>query len=280
MESSDQRFSRIKKIGAQTGLFQDFYHTLLTSSWSKFFTSYLLFFLTFNIFFATAYWCFPDALSGTDQSFWHSFVFSVHTFSTVGYGVFAPHSNWSHVVVIIESIFSVFVTALLTGLIFSKFSRPSAKIIFTDHILINNFEGKRTLMFRMGNLRTNQIAEAQVKLVALKSIKTVEGENIRRQIDMSLVRSTSLFFALTWSIMHVIDESSPLYNLTQKDIIDQNVEIGVSVVGYDSSFSQTIHANCIYSTQDFLFDRYFEDVFDIQGNQILAINYKNFNNIK
>jgi inward rectifier potassium channel len=239
MESSDQRFSRIKKIGAQTGLFQDFYHTLLTSSWSKFFTSYLLFFLTFNIFFATAYWCFPDALSGTDQSFWHSFVFSVHTFSTVGYGVFAPHSNWSHVVVIIESIFLFF--------------------------------------FYWG---TNQIAEAQVKLVALKSIKTVEGENIRRQIDMSLVRSTSLFFALTWSIMHVIDENSPLYNLTQKDIIDQNVEIGVSVVGYDSSFSQTIHANCIYSTQDFLFDRYFEDVFDIQGNQILAINYKNFNNIK
>jgi inward rectifier potassium channel len=280
MQSSDKRFSSIKRLGNQSKLSHDFYHTLFTASWRKFFLAYLLFFLGFNIVFGYCYWIFPDALSGTDKSFWHAFVFSVHTFSTVGYGIFAPHSNWSHVVVIIESIFSVFVTALLTGLIFSKFSRPSARIIFTDKVLINNFEGKRTLMFRMGNLRGNHIAEAQVRVTALKSFKTVEGESIRRQIDLNLVRSTSLFFILTWSVMHVIDETSPIYNMTEKDLVDQNIEFGVSVVGYDSSFSQNIHSNCIYSPKDIVFDRYFEDVFNTKDGQVVAIDYKNFHKLK
>ncbi len=222
----------------------------------------------------------PGALAGTDQSLWQAFVFSVQTFSTVGYGQFLPHTDVAHGVMVLQSILSVFVTAVLTGLIFAKFSRPSARIMFSEKILISPFDGKKTLMFRMGNLRANQIAEAQVRMVVLKSFKTIEGENIRRQLDLSLVRSSSLFFALSWTVMHVIDEKSPLFGCSLKDLIDQDIEFGVSVIGYDSTFSQTIHANCMYSSSDVVFDRHFEDIFEIKNGRVVSLNYEKFHLLK
>ncbi len=280
MQTTEERFRHIKKTGSSSKWTQDFYHRLLVSSWRQFFLIYLLFFLLFNAVFATCYWLVPGSVSGTNGSFWQDFAFSVQTFSTVGYGVFSPKTEWAHAIVIIQSILSVFVTAALTGLIFAKFSRPRARILFSKNILINNFEGKRTLMLRMGNLRANHIAEAQVRIVVLKSFVTAEGETIRRQLDLNLVRSSSLFFALTWSVMHVIDETSPLFNLTTQDLKDQNIEIGISVIGYDSSFSQSIHANCIYAAEDVIFDRYFEDVFTIKNGKVQSLNYMKFHHLK
>ncbi len=280
MQTTEQRFKDIKKIGTQTKWTEDLYHSLLSFNWSKFFLSYLLLFLVFNSFFAFCYWVFPGSITGTDHSFWQAFAFSVQTFSTVGYGAFSPHSDWAHSIVIIQSVLSVFVTALLTGLIFAKFSRPSARIVFSKNVLINNYDGKRMLMLRMGNLRANQIVEAQARMVVLQSFTTVEGQTIRRQVDLNLVRNSSLFFALSWSVMHVIDQTSPLYNLTLEDLINQNIEIGMSVIGYDSTFSQTIHANCMYVADDVVFDQYFEDIFKIQDGKVLSLNYDKFHNLK
>ncbi len=280
MESTEHRFKNIQKIGVHSGWTQDLYHSLLLYSWSRFFLSYLVFFLFFNFSFACAYWLVPGSVQGTDLSLWNAFAFSVQTFSTVGYGAFYPKGDWAHIVVIIESVLSVFVTAVLTGLIFAKFSRPSARILFSKNILITQFDGKKTLMFRMGNLRANQIVEAQVKLMVLKNFKTIEGESIRRQLDIPVVRSSSLFFALSWTVMHIIDENSPLYNLTLKDLMDQNLEIGVSVIGYDSTFSQTIHSNCMYVPTDFIFDRHFEDIFTLKDGRIQSMNYEKFHLLK
>lgn len=280
MQSTTERFSHIKKIGTHEKWTQDIYHRLLICSWPRFFLIYLVLFLVFNLFFASCYWINPNSVSGSENSFWHCFVFSVQTFTTVGYGVFHPGTDYSHFLVITELILSVFVTAVLTGLIFAKFSRPSARIIFSNNILINTFEGKRTLMLRMGNLRGNQIAEAQVRMVMLKNFKTAEGQSIRRQIDLKLTRDVSLFFALTWSIMHVIDESSPLYNVKESDFKAENIEFAISVIGYDSTFSQTIHANVIYSPEDIAFDRYFADVFNIKDNTVISINYDKFHALK
>jgi len=279
MQSIEERFSKIRKIGTQSRFGVDFYHSLLVCNWKKFFALYLGAFFLFNLFFAFLYWLNPQTLSGTDTSFWHAFAFSVQTFSTVGYGAFAPKSDVSHLIVIVESVFSIFITALLTGLIFAKFSRPSARIVFSKNVLINNFQGKRTLMLRMGNLRANQIAEAHVRIVALKSVKTAEGQSTRMQIDIPLLRSSSLFFGLSWSVMHEINESSPFFNMTSKDLISQNIEIGVSLIGYDATFSQSIHANCIYSAQDVVFDKYFEDVFEIKNDQVISLDYRKFNNL-
>ena len=280
MFSIEERFSGIKKVGTRSKWTQDFYHTVLASDWSNFFIFYFVSFLLFNLIFAVIYWQLPGTVNGTDGSLWQSFCFSVQTFSTIGYGVFSPGTGLGHTVVIAETILSVFVTALLTGLIFSKFSRPSARILFSKNILIHNFDGKKTLTFRMGNLRANQIVEAQVRMVILKSVKTAEGQTLRKQIDLNLVRNSSLFFVLSWSVMHIIDETSPLWGLTAQDFMDQNIDVGVSVIGYDATFMQTIHANAMYEPQDVLFDQYFEDLFDLQNNKVVQINYKKFHDLK
>ncbi len=280
MKTTKERFLGIRKIGNQEKWTIDLYHKLLICSWPKFFLSYVLFFLLFNLIFAFGYWFFPDSISNTNNSFWLSFAFSVQTFSTVGYGVFSPQSNPAHTIVIIQSVLSVFVTALLTGLTFAKFSRPNARILFSKNILINTFDGKRTLMLRIGNLRANQIAEAQVKMIALKPFTSIEGERLRRQYDIDLVRNSSLFFAFTWTIMHILDESSPFFGLSLEDFKTRNIEIGISLMGYDESFSQSIQASSVYSSEDIVFDKYFEDVFVFKDSILSAINYKKFHLLK
>lgn len=281
MQTTEEHIQSIKRKGTPLKWGDDLYHGLLATSWLKFFIYYFLFFLLFNLVFALLYYKYANSLNGTDNSLWHSFIFSVQTFSTVGYGVFSPQTNWAHSIVILESILSVFVTALLTGLTFAKFSRPSAKIIFSQNILINDFDGNKMLSFRMGNLRANQIVEAQVRMVALVSQKSKEGQTLRRQIDLKLERDLSLFFALTWTVMHKIDEDSPLYRHTLEDLIKENIEISISVIGYDSSLVQTVHANVIYSPEDIVFNRYFEDIVEVSHDgKVAAIDYSKFHNLK
>ncbi len=280
MISTYDRFKQIKKIGNEKFWLQDFYHSVLIIPWRYFFLIFLAFFIVFNSIFAYFYWIFPNSLSGTDNSFWEAFLFSVQTFSTVGYGAFVPQSDFAQTITVIESALSVFFTALLTGLTFSKFSRPIAKIIFSKNMLINSFDGNKILTFRMGNLRSNIIAEAQVRIVLLQTYKTIEGESIRRQIDLKLIRSSSLFFALTWSVMHIIDETSPLYNLTAEDILRENIEFAVSLIGHDSTFLQTVHANLIYPPDSIIFDRYFADVIESTNGKVNALRYDRFHDLK
>lgn len=280
MASTNERFKEIKKIGTEKFWILDFYHSVLVMSWRYFFLGFVAFFVSFNGLFAVLYWIFPNSLGGTDNTFWHAFLFSVQTFSTVGYGAFVPRSDFAQTITVIQSALSVFFTALLTGLTFSKFSRPTAKIIFSKNILVNYFDGNKILTFRMGNLRSNMIAEAQVRMVLLQSYKTTEGESIRRQIDLKLMRSSSLFFALSWSVMHIIDESSPLYNLTAEDIVRENIEIAVSVIGHDSTFLQTVHANLIYAADSVIFDRYFADIIESANGKVIALHYERLHDLK
>lgn len=281
MESTQNRFGSIKKFGGRTHWTQDLYHRLLTMQWYKFFFAFVAFFILFNVFFGVMYWLLGKGLSGTDGSFWHAFVFSVQTFSTVGYGVFSPRTDAAQFITIVESFSSVFVTAVLTGLVFAKFARPTARVVFSKNILIHDFDGRRVLTFRLGNLRDNQIAEAQVSVVALMNFKSRDGQRLRRQVDLKLMRKNSLFFALTWSIYHVVDEESPLFGLTIDDITSRDIEFGVSVIGYDSTYSQTVHASAIYASEDVVFDRYFSDVLDIDKSDgtVRAIHYERFHDL-
>lgn len=276
MQSANDRFLTIKKIGFKRKVSEDIYHKLLTITWSKFFIIYLVFFLVFNLLFGVLYWIFPNTLLGTNGGFFHAVAFSVQTFSTVGYGAFSPSSNYAHGLVIIESFLSVFVTALLTGLVFAKFSKPQAKILFSSNVLINQFDGKKTLMFRISNLRSNHIAEAKIRVVILKNFKTPEGQSIRKQIDLELVRDSSLFFALTWTVMHVIDERSPLFGYDLEKFKNENIEVAVSVIGHDSTMAQTIHSNALYTPDEIVFDKYFKDVVYSEGNKVVAVDLTNF----
>lgn len=280
MESTTERFSRIPKKGVQQRIGEDIYHSLLKMSWTRFIVLFLVFFFSFNLFFAFLFFINPESIAGSDGSLFESFAFSVQTFSTVGYGVFSPKGYLAHCLVILESTVSVLVTAVLTGLVYAKFSRPRARVIFSKNILITKMEGRPTLIFRAGNLRANQILEATAKVVLLKGVKTAEGVLMRKQFDISLHRSETSFFALSWVLMHTIDEKSPLYGMTQKDLIDKRIEIGVSLTGHDETFSQTVFANCLYSAEDFVYDRQFKDVLiNNEQGRVAYVDYTKFHDL-
>jgi inward rectifier potassium channel len=280
MQTATERFKNIKKIGIEHSWLDDLYHRLLVTSWVTFACSFFAAFIAFNMFFAGLYLIVPNSLGNSSGSFFEAFSFSVQTFSTIGYGILHPNNSWAHSIVVLESMFSILITALLTGLAFAKFAKPSARILFSNNILINTYDGRRTLMFRIGNLRGNQIVEANIRVIALVNFKSKEGETLRRQVDLKLVRHSSLFFALTWNVMHIIDEDSPYFGLTHEQIIEQNIELGVSVVGYDETFSQTIHANAMYAPKEFIFDKYFADITLRLPDGGLQIDYTKFHALK
>ena len=280
MKSARERFSRIKKIGLERDTFQDLYHQVLTMSWTKFFGLYVLVFFLFNVLFALLYYLSPGGVTNAEGDFFKDFAFSVQTFSTIGYGVFAPNTEVAHVLVIAESMLGVLFTALLTGLAFAKFARPTARIQFTDKVVVTKYNGRPTLMFRLANLRGNQIADAAVTAVALMSEKSSEGTTMRLQKDLTFVRSRSSFFILTWTVMHVIDDRSPLYNLSHQQIIDKNIEISISVIGHDETFSQTVHSSGFYGPEDFVFDRDFADMITTSQGGAVVIDYTQFNALK
>lgn len=280
MQSINERFAAVKRLGTAESWWVDVYHRLLVLSWVRFAFAFFVFFGLFNFAFGFLYWVIPGTLQGTDDRFLEAVAFSVQTFSTIGYGVFAPVTRWAHFLVALESMLAILATALLTGITFAKFARPTARVRFSHHALIATFDGKPTLMFRMGNLRGNQIVEATVHAIVLRSDVSREGISLRRQTDLTLVRDRSLFFSLTWTVMHVIDDSSPFFGLDAQGIHERNLEVAVSLTGHDGTFSQTVQANAIYTPEDFVFDHYFEDVLEADGGIVRSVNYHRFNAIR
>lgn len=279
MQTSSERFSKIKKKGITTHISDDLYHQLMKISWLSFVFLFFLFFILFNFIFALIYYNIPNSIAGSTGSLFDCFSFSVQTFSTIGYGMYAPNTTSTHVVTIVESMFSVLVTALFTGLAFAKFARPNALVMFSKNVLITKYDGKPTLIIRLGNLRGNQILEASIRLIILTSYTSPEGIVMRRQYDLHLIRDRTTFFALSWTVMHVIDEKSPFYKLTKQDLIEKNIELAVSATGHDETFSQTVYANCIYSPEDFVFDKQFVDVIISNNSRVEAVDYGKFHEL-
>ena len=280
MQNAQERFQRVQKIGVETGFADDLYHWFLRMNWITFLVGFVVGFLILNLCFGMIYWLVPGSVQGAGNSLFDHFVFSVQTFSTVGFGVLSPASTFANCMVIVESIVSILYSAILTGLLFSKFSSPTARVIFTEKIIISPFDGVPTMMFRMGNLRGNQILEARVSATMLRTQITSEGFTIRRQIDLKLVRSSSLFFVLTWTVMHIIDETSPLFGLSQEDIVNQNIEIGVAMVGFEETFSQNIHATGLYTKNDIIFAKGFADVLVSEQGIVRKVDYSKFNDLR
>lgn len=203
----------------------------------------------------------------------------MQTFSTIGYGSIYPVGLAHNIAVTIQAVMGMLATALVTGMVFARFARPSAKIVYSKNILINNFAGKRSLVFRMANARFNQIAEARVNMVLLADEVLPDGSLFRRQIDLPLVRSSSLVFALSWTLQHEINPQSPLWNKTSKQLEEINAIILISVTGCDETFSQTVYARNAYSWEDVICDRTFEDI-TVRREDGIFVNIQNISNLK
>jgi inward rectifier potassium channel len=223
-----------------------------------------------NLAFALLYVLAGDVIAGAHPgSFTDAFHFSVQTFSTVGYGQMAPR-GFGHVLVTLESAVGVLMVALATGLVFAKFSCPTARILFSRNALLREHDGLPNLIFRLANTRGNQVLEASVKCVALKDEVSREGEKLRSLHDLKLRRDNTPLFSLTWTVMHPIDESSPLHGLALDALRRGDVRIIVSFTGLDDILAQQIHASHAYLPEDLLEGRRFVDVLRREEREALV----------
>jgi inward rectifier potassium channel len=258
----------------------DLYHSLLTLSWPRFFILIWLSYTVTNALFALAYLAGGDCIANARPgSFKDAFYFSVQTMATIGYGAMYPRTDYANTIVSIQALFGLWGVAMVTGLAFARFSRPTARVIFSRVAVITPFNGVPTLMYRTANQRYNQILEAQQRATLIRDEVTSEGEFMRRFYDLQLVRSQSPIFALTWTVMHVIDENSPLYKLTAKDLVEQQAEIVITLTGIDETVSQTIHARHSFVASEVLWDMRFVDIISRTPEGKRVVDYTRFHEV-
>lgn len=257
----------------------DYYHYLLKIKWPTLLLYYVTFFLIINVFFGTIYSLDPNALSIKNASFLKCFFFSVQTFSTVGYGTISPDNLFANIVVVVEILTGLVTIAMMTGLVFAKFSRPSGRIIFTNNILINQFNNEKVLTFRCANARNNQIISTQIEVNLLYYDKSIEGHSITRFVPLKLQKDYIPLFTLSWSVFHTIDESSPLFNITTEEMMGKKFEFIILIKGTDQTFSQNIHQVHYYAPGDIQYNKYFKDILSRLDDGTRIIDYKYFNEL-
>ena len=269
----------VVSVGLDEGRWRDAYHRLLTMPWHRFFALVLVGYLFVNGCFALGYYGLGDAIeNAVPGSFLDVFFFSVQTLATIGYGKMAPHTLGANVLVTLEALLGMIGLAVTTGLVFARFSRPTARVLFSRVAVVTRWEGTPSLMFRMANARGNQIVEAHLKLTLIRSETTAEGQSVRRLHDLRLLRSEHAAFALTWTAIHPIDAASPLRGADAESLRASMAEFVVSLTGIDEGLSQTIHARHGYRPEDLRFGVRFADILtDVQGES--RIDYTRFHDV-
>ncbi|NJN88065.1 MAG: ATP-sensitive inward rectifier potassium channel 10, partial [Leptolyngbyaceae cyanobacterium SL_7_1] len=246
-------------LGAWYTYWRDPYHLLLTIPWVGFLGLVALVYVALNTVFALAYLVQPGGIANADPySFFDAFFFSVQTLASIGYGAMYPQTVYTNTIVTIEAMFGVVGIAMLTGLAFARFTKPTARVMFSQVAVITPHNGIPTLMFRTANRRRNQILEAQLHVYLMRDEVTLEGESIRRFYDLPLMRSRTPSFTLSWTVMHPIDQHSPLYQATTESLERSRVTIVASLSGIDETVVQVIHVSpCFTRRQEILWDRRF-----------------------
>ncbi|HVZ77209.1 MAG TPA: ion channel [Gemmatimonadaceae bacterium] len=243
------------------------YHDMLSMSWPKFLALLVCAYMATNFLFAWLYvLCGPNALAGVHPSdvegrFAQAFFFSVHTLATIGYGNVTPVSLAANFVVTIESISGLLGFALATGVLFSRFARPTARVIFSNRAVVAPYRGGSGFMFRIINGRSNQLIELEVKVLFTR-IEQKGGATVRRYDQLTLERTRVVFFPLSWTIVHPIDEKSPLSGLTARDLQECEAEFLVMLSGIDETFSQQVHARSSYKADEVRFGERFVSMYN------------------
>ncbi len=269
----------VRRVGARSPVLTDLYAFLLRARWSTVVGLAAVVYLGLNALFALLYWVVPGSVGSSDGSYLDAFFFSVQTFASIGYGVLHPVGRWANAIVVVEAFASVFCIATLTGIVFAKFSRPHARVLFSDSILIETRDGVPTLTFRVANERGNDVVEASVRISILKTQVSAEGVRMRRFLDLKLERDTTPVFFLTWQIFHRITEDSPIHGLHRDDLLAGDVRFIVSLTGIDGTFAQTIHARHVYWADEVLEGYRFVDVIDNLPGGISQMDFRRFHQV-
>lgn len=262
------------------------YHFLLTMSWTHFLGLVLLLYFFSNVVFAAAYSSLGAASlvdtseTPTESLFIRAFFFSVQTFATIGYGTIHPVGIIPNLLVTLESYYSLLVNALITGLVFARFSRPTAKIIFSEAAVVAPYRGKTGFMFRLVNNRHSQLIELKAQ-VLFSHFDTKDGKPIRRFDLLDLERQRVSFFPLAWTVVHPIDENSPMYGMTEEDFREADAEILILLSAIDETFSQTVHTRSSYKADEIKFNHKFANIYNKpQNGEPISIDIRKLSRIE
>ena len=263
--------------GQRLNFWADISHRCMTASWPAFIGGAAFVFVAFNAAFAVLYWIGDDPIANVPHRAYIDYLyFSIETLSTAGYGDMHPQTHYGHFVAAVELFTGIFSMSVMTGLIFARFSRPSARLLFANNPVISSYEGALTLMVRFANERHNIIGNATARLWMFKNVVTAEGQEVRRFFELPLMRNESPALALSWTLYHVIDAQSPLSGLTAADFDGSDLTLIVVVSGYDVVAAQTVHARKSYEHGDIRFGHRYVDVLDTSEDGRIRIDYGRF----
>lgn len=241
------------------------YHGLLTMSWPKFFGVVLLAYIGINSLFAGLYLaCGPDAITGDMHTnpFLRAFFFSVHTFATIGYGNVVPNTLAANIVVTAEALVGLLSLALATGLLFARFSRPQAKILYSKTAVIAPYRGITAFEFRVVNGTDSELIELRAKVVLSRFEEAGDGSRQRKYYALDLERDTVAFFPLSWTVVHPIEQSSPLYGWNADRLVKSEAEFLVLITGVDETFAQMLHSRSSFLAEEVVWGAKFASMFE------------------
>jgi inward rectifier potassium channel len=262
-------------------LLLDLYHQFMTVNWPTIFASFFGFFLVFNLLFAAVYSLQADDIANLNPAgYWGRFFFSVETLATVGYGDMHPQTPFAHIVAALEIFVGLMSLALITGMMFARFSKPTARFVFAHNAVVRPMNGKMTLMLRAANARQNIVMEASAQLRLLRDEVTPEGIRIRRIQDLTLVRNRHPVFLFGWTLLHVIDDASPLAGETPESLRAARGWLLLTVIGNDETTGQSLMARQEYPASALRWNYGYVDILSTDANGIDHFDYARFHDIE
>jgi inward rectifier potassium channel len=241
----------------------DSYHFLRTASWTRVTLLLAAIFLLVNLCFALVLWVGSARLANSTGGLADCFWFSVQTMATIGYGHLAPLDILSNVMVTVESFVGILLTAMVTGVFFARFATPSPRVIFCKNAVLTDQEGSPTLMFRMANARSTAIVEATIRVYFLRDEILASGERLRRIYDLSMRRTSTPVFSLSWMAYHVVDRNSPLWGATAASLEAAQAVVIVTFTGIDDKLAATVHTRTTYRAARILLGHRLRDILGI-----------------
>ncbi len=267
------------KLNVERHDIRDVYHWMLTLSWPQFAALIFSIYLAVNLIFSVLYYFNLSSIDGA-HSFSDAFFFSVETFATVGYGHFYPDSLYGHIVSTLEIMVGLFGMAVITGLIFVRFSRPMARIVFSRNLVVAPFDGQPALMLRVANLRHQAMVEAEFRIMLILDQPVKEGGTFRRFYQLPLQFDRLLAFPVALTIRHIIDEKSPLHGMTAADLQRCDARLLASVVCVDTVIPAPVQSLQDYLWDDVLFDKRFVEIYsDVDSNR-MTVDYGRLHDVE
>jgi inward rectifier potassium channel len=270
----------IETRGLEPRFWTDLYHRSMTVYWPIFFGSAALIFVVLNAAFAFLYSLGDNPVANVPKhGFRDLFYFSIETLATVGYGDMHPQTDYGHLVATVEIFTGMCFLAVLTGLVFARFSRPRARFEFARHPVVTTYQGEPTLMIRIANARHNTISQATARLWLFRLENTKEHEQFRRYYELKLERREHPMFSLSWTLLHVIDKASAFYGVSPDDFTAGEGALILNLDGVDDNSAQRLYARKIYTRQDIRWRHRYRDITSFSDDGRLILDYTKFHDV-